>query len=597
MYYLIAPISSLMVGDWRWSPSGLLPALGSLSSAMTSDAGWVVAGVASVALLGVLAWEASRYRVREKQELIRMREAAAIRAAEAVRLEESERRHRLLYNSMGEMMALHELVRDGSGKAVDYRILECNAAFSWATGISRERAVGALASQVFGTGTPPYLAVYARVVDTGDQAQFETYFQPLNKHFRVSAFSPGLGRDQFATLTWDITDRKRDEERIEHAKDLAESANRAKDRFLATLSHELRTPLTPVLAILSSLSEDETLREDLSRDVAIMRRNIELEARLIDDLLDLTRITRGKLRLQLSTTDVHECLRNAIDITRGGMDAKQLRLEVHLDAQKTHIDADFARIHQVFWNILRNAVQYTPAGGRIAVRTRNDDGVVTTEITDSGEGIDPEFLPHVFDTFAQSPRHAMRAAGGVGLGMAIARSVVDLHGGTIEAESQGIGRGSVFRVRLPLMNAPVVGRPIVSLDGACAEVTISPLRLLLVEDHASTLAVMTRLLGRMGHHVTTADSFHAGLDKLLTDQFDILLSDIGLPDGSGLELLEQAGERRPPHAIAISGFGMESDISASRKAGFDVHLVKPVSLQALTAALRSVGAPPSLSAK
>lgn len=592
MQDLIALISSQTLGDGSWSLSGLFPAL-QLPLAVSEDAGWIAAGLAGMALLGVVAWEASRYRVRQKQELIRMRETAAVRAADAKRLEESERTHRLLYNSMGELMALHELVRDASGKPVDYRLLECNAAFTAATGISREQAVGGLASQIFGTGTPPYLAVYARVVDTGEPAQFETYFEPLNKHFRVSVFSPGLGRDQFATLTWDITDRKHDEERIEHAKDLAESANRAKDRFLATLSHELRTPLTPVLAILSSLSDDPTLREDLARDVAIMRRNIELEARLIDDLLDLTRITRGKLRLQLSSTDVHECLRNAIDITHGGMDAKQLRLDVHLDARKTHIDADFARIHQVFWNILRNAVQYTPSGGRITVRTRNDDGVVTTEITDSGEGIDPEFLPHVFDTFAQSPRHAMRAAGGVGLGMAIARSVVDLHGGTIEAESQGIGRGSVFRVRLPLMNAAAVGRPIASHDGPCCEISMAPLRLLLVEDHASTLAVMTRLLGRMGHHITTADSFHAGLDKLLTDQFDVLLSDIGLPDGSGLELLEQAGERRPPHAIAISGFGMESDISASRNAGFDVHLVKPVSLQALTAALRSVSTPRS----
>jgi signal transduction histidine kinase len=250
----------------------------------------------------------------------------------------------------------------------------------------------------------------------------------------------------------DITDRKRHNRELAQAKELAEAANRSKDRFLAVLSHELRTPLTPVLMAVQSLQEEGQTSPELRGLLSMIRRNVELEARLIDDLLDLTRIAKGKLQLHLETADAHELLCSALEICRGEIDAKRLSVTVELAAARHVVHADPARLQQVFWNLINNAVKFTPAGGRLWVRSFDGDGDdgdrLVTEVSDSGIGIEPETLPRIFDAFEQGEGTVTRRFGGLGLGLAICRALVRMHWGVITAHSAGTGQGATFTVSL-----------------------------------------------------------------------------------------------------------------------------------------------------
>lgn len=384
----------------------------------------------------------------------------------------------------------------------------------------------------------------------------------------------------------DITERKRSEEATTAAKELAEQASRAKDRFLASLSHELRTPLTPVLASLSSLDGDARVSTDLAADIAMMRRNVEMEARLIDDLLDLTRISRGKLHLNQATVDAHGLIRHALEICRNDMEAKRLTTTIHLDASGHHVWADATRLEQVFWNLLKNAVKFTPEGGAISVRSSNDhDGQFCVAVADTGVGIEPEAMPHLFDAFHQEHRVNSGQPGGLGLGLAISKSLLELHGGSIAATSKGKGHGSTFRVCMASQEPiPMEAAP----TPPAASSPPQSLRILLVEDDATTAMVLARLLGRAGHHVVTAGTVHAAIAVGMSQSFDILVSDIGLPDGSGLEVMRELGQRRGLKGIALSGYGMDSDIRNSQDAGFLLHLTKPIDIRSLNSAIQQV---------
>jgi two-component system CheB/CheR fusion protein len=401
----------------------------------------------------------------------------------------------------------------------------------------------------------------------------------------------------------DISDRKRAEE-------AREAASQAKDHFLAVLSHELRTPLTPVLATVSTLEADATLRRDLRDGLAMIRRNVELEARLIDDLLDLTRIARGKLELHQRRVDAREILNHAVHICCAREVASgRLRLEMGLTPGDYRVWADGPRLTQVFWNLLNNAVKFTPDGGGLSVRSRLEEGGgrLAVEISDTGIGIEPEILPRVFDAFAQADRRITRRFGGLGLGLAVSKAIVELHGGSLTASSAGRGNGATFTVRLP------VGEAAVDLDdtGADLAAPTSPsaavpspagggeaLRILLVEDHADTAEAMAELLRLIGHRVTVAMNVAAGLAAAeaahAAGGLDLVVSDLGLPDGSGLDLMRELVRRYGLKGIALSGYGMEEDLHKSREAGFARHLTKPVTLQTLQAALRQVAVgPPS----
>jgi HAMP domain-containing protein/signal transduction histidine kinase len=360
--------------------------------------------------------------------------------------------------------------------------------------------------------------------------------------------------------------------------ELAEKArsNMAKDQFLAMLSHELRTPLTPVLASALALESEPALPPGIHESLQMIRRNVELEARLIDDLLDLTRIDRGKVQLNFEVVDAHSLLQNVLEICQPEIDRKHLVRSVNLSARKVHLRGDPARLQQIFWNLINNAVKFTPSKGQIFISTRNDSqGQLHVEIADSGLGIEPESLPKIFDAFEQGGRTQL---GGLGLGLAISKALVEAHQGAITAQSAGRNKGSTFTLVFP------------TCETAAAQIApaVSPrkperqgMRILLVEDHEDTNRSLTNLLRRRGYQVQSALNFQSALDLSSKEQFDVLISDLALPDGSGIDLVQKLQSTRPVIGIALTGFGMEDDIRKSREAGFQYHLVKPIDLHRL----------------
>jgi PAS domain S-box-containing protein len=380
----------------------------------------------------------------------------------------------------------------------------------------------------------------------------------------------------------DVTERKRAEEKLQAAKIAAEKASQAKDDFLALLSHELRTPLTPALVAASYLGEHEDLLPEFREEVIAIWRNVQLEAHLIDDLLDVTRIARGKIEIHHAAIDVHRLLHDAVQIVQNDLLEKLIELAIELNAANHHIWADSVRIQQVFWNLLNNAVKFTPKGGRITIRSFNEGERFVFEISDSGIGIEPERQSQIFKAFHQGERSITRQFGGLGLGLTISKTLLDLHGGEITVESKGKNNGTTFRVFLDLLREPVIA----SIDKTRVGVrTSKSLRILLVDDHRDTRSVLSRLLKRFGHEVTTTDSVKGALQLLDSREFDTLISDIGLPDDTGYNLVREAKRRQPLRAIALSGFGMEADVQRSLEAGFDYHVTKPVDLNRLRSLL------------
>ncbi len=294
------------------------------------------------------------------------------------------------------------------------------------------------------------------------------------------------------------------------AREEAEAANRAKDRFLAVLSHELRTPLTPVLAEVSAMLDEPSTPHSVRPLLEMTRRNVELEARLIDDLLDISRIIQGKLRLDRKVVDAHALIQQALEICQGGIAAARLRVELDLQASRHFVEADAARLQQVAWNLIKNAVKFTPPGGFLAVRTHNDAGKLVVDVSDTGVGIGPDVLSKIFDAFEQGDRSVTQRYGGLGLGLAIGRSLAEAHGGRLLAASPGVGQGATFTLELPTVDPPSKPLGAGSTDLEIAEGDSSrPLRILLVEDNLDTLRVMERLLKRRGHEVAAADGMLA----------------------------------------------------------------------------------------
>jgi signal transduction histidine kinase/CheY-like chemotaxis protein len=361
-------------------------------------------------------------------------------------------------------------------------------------------------------------------------------------------------------------------------------SNMAKDQFLAMLSHELRTPLTPVLASALELENEPDVREDVRESLQMIRRNVELEARLIDDLLDLTRIDRGKVQLNFEVVDADMLLQNALEICRPEIDRKHLRPSLNLSATKVHMRADPARLQQIFWNLINNAVKFTPPNGQITVTTTNESAEkLRVEIADSGMGIEPEALPKIFDAFEQGGRTQL---GGLGLGLAISKTLVEAHKGTITAQSAGRNKGAKFSLVFPTCEK-VEAQIAPALSPTFAE--RQSMRILLVEDHEDTNRSLTSLLRRRGYHVKSALTFQSALELSAKEKFDVLISDLGLPDGSGIDLIQKLASK-PPLGIALTGFGMEQDIRKSREVGFHHHLVKPIDLNKLDSLIQQ-GAP------
>ncbi len=394
----------------------------------------------------------------------------------------------------------------------------------------------------------------------------------------------------------DVTERHRAAAALQEAKDAAEAANRSKDRFLAVLSHELRTPLTPVLMTAAAHRMDEDLPREIRDEFGMIERNIALEARLIEDLLDLTRIVNGKLTVRAEPCDAHSLLGLVVEMVRSDALEKQITIQLELAAQRRHLTGDPARLQQVLWNLLRNAVKFTPAGGRVCVRSFDsadatgleNQSRLCIEVIDNGIGFEPAAAARIFEPFEQSG--AGQSFGGLGLGLAIARAVVELHRGAIHAESPGPGQGATFTVELPGEINSRVGAATRGHDSDDAPERDTPFRLLLVEDHEPTLQVLTRLLVRAGHQVLTARSLAEAHATAAKETVNLVISDLGLPDGTGIELMHHLRATYGLRGIALTGYGASDDLRRSEDAGFVAHLVKPVNIHELRRVLRSLSA-------
>ncbi len=457
----------------------------------------------------------------------------------------------------------------------------------------RERTTQAFQSAIDGGGT--YDVVYRVAAADGD----ERWVRSIGR-----AFPDETGRvARFDGVTIDVTSQKEAEARLREATEAAVEANRAKDRFLAVLGHELRTPLTPVLAAVSTLLDAPTRpgrtppewsQEQIRETLAMIRRNVELETRLIGDLLDVARVQRGQLKLIREPVNVHRAIREAVDICRDEILVSGLDVRFALGAASYHVQADHARFLQIAWNLIHNAAKFSPPGARLVIRTSNAPGAdgrdrVLVEFEDNGTGMAPDILERIFDPFEQGDTPARRRIGGLGLGLAISRSIAEAHGGTLTASSPGPGLGSTFRIELDAVARPEPAAPPASPpDGAPPA---PALRVLLVEDNADTLRYLATLLHHRGYRVQTATRLSEAEQAVASSTFDLLISDIELPDGSGLDLMRSL--RGKVVGVAVSGFGSDSDIELSLDAGFAVHLTKPLDFARLEAAIRDALAIPA----
>jgi len=459
--------------------------------------------------------------------------------------------------------------------AADGLILYCNQRFADMVGAPLEGVISSVICSYLSAES--WEKIYAVVDGVESVVKHESVLrgwsgQEIPVNFTASRLSL-LDQNVICLVVTDLTLQKADEE-LRLAKEVAERANLAKDGFLATLSHELRTPLTPALMAVSALQQDKTLSPRARADLAMIRRNIVLETRLIDDLLDLTRISHNKLELLKVPLDLHTVLQNAVDVCIAGIEAKNLDLSLCLAAKDTSTVGDIVRLQQVFWNVIRNATKFTPIGGAIKISTSNPrPGILAVMIADSGIGFEPADSEKLFESFRQAGDWAIGSTGGLGLGLAISRAIVNAHDGRIWAESPGPNLGATCQIELPIRRAT---SPLTSEVAPPSIVTNAGLRILLVEDHEDTRLVFQAILSQKGHAVESVATGEAALGLAATQTFDLVISDLGLPDLSGTELMTILRERYSLRGIALSGYGMEEDIHRSKSAGFDYHLTKPV---------------------
>jgi signal transduction histidine kinase/ActR/RegA family two-component response regulator len=409
----------------------------------------------------------------------------------------------------------------------------------------------------------------------------------------------------------EMVDRERDAlvENEHSARKEAEGANRAKDMFLATLSHEMRTPLSAIVGWISIMRLRGCGEAEFAEGLDVIERNTQAQVKLIEDVLDVSRIVSGKLRLEISDCDLKKVISAGIDVVRPTADARDITLEVHLGPTSSHALCDAARIQQVVWNLLSNAIKFTPKGGAVGVRLARDQSAWLISVDDNGQGISEGMLPFVFDRFRQGDSGSRRSFGGLGLGLSIVKHLTEMHGGTVEAHSAGEGHGSTFVVRLPIravrvaenkvkhsstedgsdsaVPAPGASPPPIRLDG---------LRILIVDDEADARRMLSKVLEGVGARISTASSAVealAILDNASKEKGpDVLLSDVGMPDQNGYDLIREV--RRRGHyggslpAVALTAFAHGNDAREATSAGFEAHLAKPANLRDLTAALARI---------
>lgn len=426
---------------------------------------------------------------------------------------------------------------------------------------------------------------------------------PVQLTTQVVAGSP---EPQFRTAITDLTEVKRSEEERQRAlmrENASRAASQAKDRLIAMVSHELRTPLSAVLLWAKILQIKPASGAELAHALEVIVRNAEAQRQLIDDLLDVSRITSGKLRLQLRQTEVASIVRAATDSLQPMARGKAIQLDAEVEGSLS-LRADPERLQQVLWNLISNALKFTPTGGQVTVSARRFGNELDLRVVDSGAGIDPELLPHVFEAFRQADSPiTTRTHGGLGLGLAISQQLIELHGGSIHARSDGLGSGATFVIRLPLLSAPEAdtanAHEAAQTAGDVEAATLVGLNVLVVEDELATRSALERLIGAAGAEVTAVDSAQAAIDVFSLRRPDLLVGDIGMPGVDGYQMmrhlraLDQAGGQPAVRALALTAFASQLDHERAQQAGYDRHLGKPVQLAELLSALRQLADTPS----
>jgi len=399
----------------------------------------------------------------------------------------------------------------------------------------------------------------------------------------------------------DITEQIQAHTELDAAYRQAEESSRLKEEFLATISHELRTPLSAILGWARMLRLGQLSEENAAKALDTIERNARAQAQLIDDLLDVSRIVTGKLRMDVRPSDPSSFIDAAVDAVRPAAEAKGVRMQKVMDTGLISIPGDPVRLQQVIWNLLSNAIKFTPRGGRVQIRSERVNSHLEIVVSDTGQGISPDFLPHVFDRFRQADQKTSRQHGGMGLGLAIVRHLVELHGGNVSAASDGEGKGSTFIVRLPIS-------PIYKVDSTGARVhpaardllpaneateRLDGLRILVVDDEPDTRDLLKQGLENCGANVRLAASAAEAVDSIVAEIPDILISDIGMPGIDGYDLIRQirglpadAGGKIP--AVALTAYTRVEDRLQALRAGYDMHVPKPVELAELVAVAASV---------
>ncbi len=488
----------------------------------------------------------------------------------------TEHHYRELFQAVDQGFCTIDVLFDGNDKATDYRFIEVNPAFVQQTGLSD--AVGRRMRELVPAHEEEWYRVYGEVAVTGVPARFEQGAAALGRWYDVYAFRIGeASLRRVGILFRDVTDRRNAELALEAARRAADSANRAKDEFLAMLGHELRNPLAPMLTALQVMR----LRGLQGREQDILERQVRHMARMVDDLLDISRVTRGQLQLQREHVELHAVVAAAMELTAPILEQRHHRVDVRVPLRGATVDADRARLAQVVANLLTNAAKYSFPGSRIIVAGERTRDIVRLSVKDEGIGLALDQLDVVFEPFVQHAQSIDRAAGGLGLGLAIVRNLVTAHGGRVRAESDGAQRGSEFIVELPAVEAsatPAHNQPAVPAPASRRQ------KVLVVDDNEDAATTMRSGLEALGHDVEVAFDGPSALLRAATFAPTTVLLDIGLPIMDGYEVARQLTRRAggsPIQVIALTGYGQDVDKARAKAAQFAHHLVKPVDLEVL----------------
>ncbi len=493
-------------------------------------------------------------------------------------MRESEERYRTIFMNMTEGFALGEAICDEGGVARDFRFLEMNRAFEQQSGLEAAKLLGRPMREVLPNLEPAWIETYCGVAMGAPSRRFESYNKDLDRWFSVYCFRPSPG--QFAILFFDVSDRRRAEQALREA-------DRRKDEFLGMLSHELRNPLAPIRNALYILDHADPEGQQAQRAKEVAKRQILHLTRLVDDLLDVTRIARGKIRLHFEDLDLTELVRRTADDHRALMRERGLELEVDAPSSGIVVHGDATRLAQVLGNLLHNAAKFTPSGGRVTLTARAADDQAVVHVRDTGAGIEADLLQRVFEPFVQAQQTLARSEGGLGLGLALVQGLVALHGGTVQVASDGPGRGTDFAITFPLASPSVEDTP----AQAEALARSGPRHVLVVDDNRDAAETLAQIVEILGHRVDVALDGAEALARIDADPPDTVLCDIGLPGMDGYELARRIRIRHGDaiRLIAVSGYAQPEDLALAVEAGFDGHLAKPVDPDRIEDLLRSSG--------